>query len=247
MSILITARTLLPIIVSFTLLGHAASAQPLGVYQENFSAHFSLKTRGTLVGKTEWSLINKNGNEFVYKSQSKAVGIARLITNDHVVESSIWKRQKQGLVPHTYQYNRSGGKKEKQVTVEFDWTKSVARNTAKGKTWTMSIPEGTLDKLSYIIVMMYDLNAGRRDLQYQIADGGKLKLYHFKVIGEESLETIFGNLATLVIKRIRDDKRQTTYWCAPGYSYLPVKVEHREKDGAVITLLIESVQGIPAI
>ena len=110
----------------------------------------------------------------------------------------------------------------------------------------MSIPEGTLDKLSYVLVMMHDLETGHGDLRYQIADGGKLKVYQFKTIGEEILDTVFGKLSTEKIERIRDDKRQTTYWCAPALSYLPVKVEHREKDGSVITLIIETVEGIPA-
>ena len=245
MLVLLKWWALLLVIVSATLLGNATRAEPMGVYQQDFSAKFSLKAHGALIGKTEWSLTKNSADEMVYASESKAAGLAVFITNDHIVESSIWRRREQGLVPHAYQYDRSGGKKEKKVSVAFDWAKGLVLNTAKGKTWSMPVPPGTLDKLSYVIVMMHDLNSGKRDLQYQIADGGKLKLYHFKAIGEDSLNTSFGELSTLVIKRIRKDKRETTYWCAPAYRYLPVKVEHREKDGSVITLHIESVQGIP--
>ena len=204
MSTLFAARALLALIVSLTLLGNGASAKALGGFQHNFSAKFLLKTRGTLIGKTEWTLISNNRDELIFESESKAAGIAVFITNDHIIERSWWKRQEQGFVPHNYKYDRSGGKKEKQVTVDFDWHQGVVRNTAKGGTWSMPVPEGTLDKLSYVLVMMHDLDNGRADLQYQIADGGKLKLYHFKSIGEEKLNTVFGKLSTVIIQRIRD-------------------------------------------
>ena len=237
---------ILPVAIMFSaLLGADSLAEPSGVYQQDFAAKFSLKAHGTVIGKTEWSLTTNDANELIYKSESKAAGIAALITNDHIVERSVWRREPQGLLPHTYKYDRSGGKREKRVAVAFDWKNGLARNTAKGETWSMPVPEGTLDKLGYVIVMMHDLNTGKRDLQYQIADGGKLKLYRFKAIGEESLKTPFGVLSTVIMRRIRDDKRETTYWCATQYRYLPIKVEHREKDGSVITLYIESLRGIP--
>lgn len=246
MSVSLKGRTLLPVIVFSVLLGPDTLAEPAGVYQQNFSAKFSLKARGTVIGKTEWSLTTNDANELIYESESKAAGLAALFTNDHIVERSVWRRKPQGLLPHAYKYDRSGGEKEKKIAVAFDWDRGLALNTAKGETWSMPVPEGTLDKLGYVIVMMHDLNTGKRELQYQIADGGKLKLYRFKAIGEESLKTPFGILPTVIMRRIRDDnKRETTYWCATQLRYLPIKVEHREKDGSVITLYIESLQGIP--
>ena len=229
------------------LLSAAANAEPLGVYSQDFSAKFSLKAHGALIGKTEWSLKNNDAKELIYESERKAAGLAALITNDHILERSVWRREAKGLLPYAYRYDRTGGKRAKTVAVAFDWSKGLALYTAKGKTWSMPVPEGTLDKLGYVIVMMYDLDKGERDLKYQIADGGKLKVYRLKAIGEESLRTPMGELATVIVKRIRDDnKRETTYWCAPRYRYLPIKVEHREKDGSIITLHIESLQGIPS-
>ena len=228
------------------LLCEASISDALQVYAQDFSAQFSLKAHGAVIGKTAWSLSTNEANELVYKSESKAAGIAVFISKEHIVERSIWRREAQGMLPHRYYYDRSGGKKEKKVSVKFDWSNGTALTTAKGDTWSMQIPQGTLDKLGYVIVMMHDLNTGKRDFTYQIADGGKLKDYHLKAVGEETVNTPMGKLSTLVIKRIRDDnKRETTYWCASQYRYLPVKVEHREKDGTVITLYIESVQGIP--
>lgn len=227
------------------LLSSIAASYASPVFEEQFSAYFLLKSRGAVIGKTSWSLSRPDENNLVYESQSDAAGIAKLISNDHIVETSEWRLREESLQPFAYRYDRSGGRKEKQIAVSFDWENRLARNTAKGQTWSMPLPDGTLDKLGYVLAMMHDLNAGKRDLQYQIADGGRLKTYRLKAIGEESLKTAIGTLPTIKILRLRkDSKRETTFWCAPRLRYLPVKVEHKEKDGSVITLTIESVEGI---
>lgn len=244
MSVLLNRSTLIPVAVLAMMLATAARAEQAEIYQQNFLVRFSLRAHGTVVGSTEWSLTTNNANELVYESKSKTTGIAALISNDHIVESSIWRRQPHGLLPHRYHYDRSGGKKRRTASVAFDWPNGLALSTAKGRTWSLPVSEGTLDKLSYVLAMMHDLGVGKRDLHYQVADGAKISLYHFKSHGQENLDTPLGVLSTLVLKRVRDDKRETTYWCAPDFRYLPVKVEHREKDGSVITLSIKSVQGI---
>ena len=241
MQVSIWCRTLLPVVF----LGMGINAAASGIFQETFSAHYVVESHGTLIANTYWSL-SKNGNDLVYETETKTAGLAALITNDHIVERSEWRIKDHSPRPHTYRYHRTGGRKDKQVTVAFDWVQRVALNTAKGQTWSMPVPDGTLDKLGYVIAMMYDLDIGKREFEYPVADGGKLKTYRLKAIGEEDLETRIGTLATIKIRRIRDtDKRETILWCAPQLHYLPVKVQHREPDGT-ITFKIQSVQGIPA-
>ena len=48
-------------------------------------------------------------------------------------------------------------------------------------------------------------------------------------------------------RRVRKDgKRNTVFWCAPALAFLPVKIEHREKDGTVIFLHLRSQDGFEA-
>jgi len=215
------------------------------VFQDEFSARFTLESSGTVIGSTLWSLTAIDGSRLVYQSESTATGIFRLLRDDHIVERSEWRMQGDALRPYGYRYDRTGKKRRKRIEVAFDWRQGSARNTYKGKTWTMRVPTEAMDKLGYVLAMMYDLGTGKRELEYRIADGGKLKTYRLKAIGEEDIRTRIGSLNTLKVLRVRDDKRRrTTFWCAPRLRFLPVKVEHREKDGSVITLLIESVRGI---
>ena len=82
------------------------------------------------------------------------------------------------------------------------------------------------------------------EFQYTIADGGKLKTYTLKTLGQETIKTQLGEMTTLMVRRHRSDsERVTTFWCAAELQYLPVKVEHKEPDGQVIIGYVESATG----
>ncbi len=228
----------------FALLLPAITPASAGVFQSEFSAGFVLKSRGALIGKTQWSLVTRGDRRLVYQSRSATAGIAVLFGKAEITERSEWQRVGETWQPMSYRYVRTG-KKRKQVAVDFDWTSGLAVNTAAGESWSMPVPNGTLDKLGFMLAMMHDLGAGLRALEYPIADGGKLKRYHLQTIGAELLQTPIGLVETLKVERIRaDTDRETTFWCAPELGFLPVKMEHKETDGSVITLTIESLEGI---
>ena len=140
-------------------------------------------------------------------------------------------------------YNRHGGSKTREVKLHFDWQHNTVTNTIDGDPWRMEIPPNAQDKLVYQLAIMYDLMNGKKDLDYKIADGGKLKDYAFEIQGEEVLNTALGRLKTVRIQRI-GDKRDTTVWCAPQLSYLPVRLEQQDTDGAELTMQLTSVKGI---
>jgi hypothetical protein len=91
---------------------------------------------------------------------------------------------------------------------------------------------------------MQDLASGVRETRYAVADGGKVKTYLLRVIGHERIETVLGDLDTVVVERRREGHgRVTLVWCAPTLRYLPVRVEQREEDG-VAHLNLSSLEGI---
>ncbi len=216
-------------------LGWTAAGQSAGAVSEPFFARFSLATQGTKIGQTEWSLRPVAGDVFVYESRTVAAGIFGLVSDEEIVERSHWQLDQGMLQPLRYSYHRSGGDRERNVEVRFDWENGEAENTARGHSWRMPVPAGTLDKLSYVLVMMQDLAAEKSDLRYQIADGGRLKIYQLRVEGEARIETALGAMDTVIVRRLRNsDERETLLWCAKSLNYLPVMIEHREKDGTVL-------------
>ncbi len=211
-----------------------------------FEAWYQLNYSGMTVGEVHWTLKKNTDGRFLYRAVSTPTGLFALVRKEKIVEQSEWIYHESEFRPLHYRYERSGGKREKLIMVDFDWQQSVATTTAKGKTWKMDVPLGTLDKSIYLLAMMRDLNHGKQDINYPVADGGRLKHYLLKVTGREKIHTSVGELDTLKIRRIRRKKkrRETWIWAAPELQYLPVRVMHVEKDGARVELSLRSIQGI---
>ncbi len=212
-----------------------------------FDVSYDLRTSGTTIARTRWSLRAAGGDRFVYESHSATVGIAKLFRDVTVVERSEWEQLGNDLRSLSYRYSRTG-RRDKQVVVAFDWERGLVRNTVRGDSWQMEIPPGTLDKLNYFLALMRDLARGHESVEYTVADGGKLKPYRFERNGTEVIETSLGRLETVRVERIRDSDspRETTLWCAPSLGFLPVRARHKEKDGRVVFWDVVSVDGLRA-
>jgi hypothetical protein len=72
---------------------------------------------------------------------------------------------------------------------------------------------------------------GETDISFDVADGGKLKVYRYRVVGADTIEVPAGTFRTVKVARVRDNSRRETYiWCAPALHYLPVRIWQRETD-----------------
>lgn len=215
---------------------------------ERFSAAYTLTLGDLTIGQAKWSLVPEGDGNYRYDAVTLPKGVASLFYKSHRAEHSKWQYKNGRVRPLLYRYHRQGDE-ERNVEIVFDWQgggdgHGFARHTINGKTWKMSVAPDILDKNIYVLALMQDLEEGRRNFQYAIADGGKTKIYRFSFMGEEPLGPVLGHerIDTLVIKRVRESvARETTFWCAPRFGYLPVKVLHREKDGSVITLRIDTL------
>ena len=208
-----------------------------------FDAVYDVYRGGLKIAKMK-RVLTINGIENSLYSETKTTGIVSLFRKDKIIEKSIWESSNGKLVPKFYEYLRTGSKKDRNVTVEFDWHKNQVTNSVNGDSWKMAATEGMLDKLLYQLSIMMDLKQGKSTLNYQIADGGKEKNYIFEVVGEEVIDTKLGELNTIKLKRKRNDSdRESIFWSAPDMHYLPVKIEITD-DGDKTVVIINSLNGL---
>lgn len=137
-----------------------------------------------------------------------------------------------GPVPEEYQYHRRGIGRDRDAILKFDWSTHQVLNDVQSKPWKMTIPDGAMDKLGYQVKMRADLQhyysqaIQKPKLSYVIADGGRLKTYNFKILGDEYIDTPVGKLDTIKLARFRDnDKRSTIFWLAKDWQFLLVRLE----------------------
>jgi hypothetical protein len=191
--------------------------------------------------------MHKQGdNSYEMKTVSTTVGIASWFRSNDVFESTQWTLRNNRVVPFLYNFQDEGRDDEKNIQVRFDWNELKAINNIDGKPWIMEVPEDTQDKLSYIPLLMLDLKNGKRDVNYRIADGGKLKTYRFQSLGTETVSTGVGELPAIKVKRSRDKPKRkfTLFWCAQNYGYLPVKIEKWKKAKPAYSITLKSYETI---
>ncbi|OUR63852.1 isoprenoid biosynthesis protein [Methylophaga sp. 42_25_T18] len=223
---------------------------PFGILAQeipDFSANYLVKLNGLQAGELKRRLTTNADGSRQFKSATKAKGIFSFFKPDLVEETSTWQFLGSQIRPQHYLYERTGGKKDKYMSLQFDWPTNQLYIDDKKQPWQLKLEHGTLDKLVYQLALMSDLADEKTAFNYRIADGGKLKSYDIRIVDKEIVTTPLGKIEAIKLIRYREgeNKRQTTLWCAPQLNYLPVKLEHTEKGGSVFTALLRRLKGIP--
>ncbi|WJW76060.1 DUF3108 domain-containing protein [Thiohalobacter sp. IOR34] len=202
-----------------------------------FEAVYRLKVNRLTIGEQRLQLERLGDGRYRLSSHTRPIGIGILFRSDRLSESSEFELLDGRLRPIEYRFDRSGGRKERHARLSFDWAQGQVTNDVAGHAWRMDIPPGTLDKLSVQLALMLDLQQERRELRYAIADGGRLKTFEFRIIGEESVRLPGGDYPAIKLQRLRKDQDRTTYlWCAPALGYLPVQLEQIEHEDGLVYL-----------
>ncbi|MBU2966304.1 DUF3108 domain-containing protein [Amphritea sp. 2_MG-2023] len=191
---------------------------------------------GISFGGDAISELTRNGDRWKHTLNATAL-IAKV---DEFTEFTL---QDQNVLPQHYEYHRKVIGNNKNAVLQFNWSTGTVLNDIAKKPWTMNIPAGTQDKLSYQMQMRLDLAAGKKELSYQVADGGKIKTYPFIIVGMETVSTGIGSFEAVKIQRDRgpDSNRETFLWCAPELGYMVVKLQQVEKSGKEYSLLIDKL------
>lgn len=212
----------------------------------DFSANYLVKLNSLQAGELKQTLSTNNDGSRVFKSSTQAKGVFAFFKPDLVEETSIWHQQGGIIIPQSYLYQRTGGKKDKYIQLNFDWPTNRLHINDRKQPSSLKLEQKTLDKLVYQFALMSDLADHKTTFNYRIADGRKLKTYTIELLGKEIITTPLGQIETIKLIRKREQKkeRQTTLWCAPALNYLPVKLEHIEKGGTVFTAVLRRLKGI---
>lgn len=206
-----------------------------------FHAEYIVDRNGNTVAQASTSLIPDGKNRWVFTNSVKPIGWIASILSTSFEEQSTWMWTN-GIKALSYRYDRSD--KEKHVSLIFDWQQMRVTNIIDGDSWRMKIPHATQDKASIYLALSAHMSVSETNTSFPVADGGKLKTYDFKIIGEGTINTPLGKINTINIsknKRGRKKQRKTTLWLAPDFGYLLVRMEKTDKDGNIITMKIQSL------
>ena len=207
-----------------------------------FNATYKLFNSGLEIAQMERTLRQQENNEYIYSSTTETVGLVAMLHKDHIAEVSHWKLAGGRIIPLQYTYVRNGSRKDRRITIDFDWDKKVINNQSNERRRQMVLQIGIMDKLLYQYALMRDLLNNQAEMAYDVTDGGKMKKYNFEKLEEEIVHTPLGDLQTVKLHKIKHaDKSKLIIWSAPALKYLPVKIESTDENGNTTTALIQTL------
>ncbi len=208
----------------------AASLSPLQLYQASYSA-----TYNGIPIEAERELVKL---EYGYRLETS---VSNLIAKMQEIEQ-IHLDSEGAILIDGYNSKRSflGSKRQEQLVINHQHNKAVY--THKKKRREIDLQPGLLGPISYQLQLRRDLALHESSLEYMVISHGKIKHYHFERLGKETITTELGDIDTIKIRRVRDKQdRETIFWMAKNYAYLPVKIWQREEDGESYEMLLKSL------
>lgn len=228
-------RRALALAALLALPGLSSSAMAL----ESFSASYTADFQPVPVSGTAERSLQKNSDGSWHLQFRASMLVAGLS------EDSQFRYEKQHFQPLSYQFNRSGLGKSKQINLQFDWTAQQITGTDRDKPLRLPLKAGVLDKSTYQLALQQDVAAGKTSMSYQVMDGRGIDTYDFRVQGKEQVQIATGQVEAIKVERVRDpakSSRQTTLWFAPQWDYLLVRLHQTETDGKEYRIMLQQGQ-----
>jgi hypothetical protein len=214
---------------SLALLPPTASAE---LNLRPFKANYRVSLDGINLGTIEFKFSLDSSGGYQYSGRTRSSAFLRMFFSDVIRESSTGRYENNRLTPLAYEYKKTSGSKKELTQLEFDWQQQRIWTLSKGTRWSQPAPPNAYDKLSQQQALRIDLSNGEKQVSYAVADGGKVKTYHYKIHGEEKVGVPHGDYQCIKVRRRKENREPDfSIWMAPELDYLPVKIERKRSAG----------------
>ena len=183
-----------------------------------------------------------DGATYRIESDTKATGIAALVSPQPVRFSSAGQITREGLRPAQFQARRAE-EETPRISADFDWSAGQLVLKREGKSESLPVAAGTQDRLSIMYQWMFMPLEGASELEFAMTNGRRLGHYRYSVTPDVEIDTALGRLNTLHVVRQRGtSESQTEVWLSVQHRHVPVKVLYVERDGVRFEQRIQSLE-----
>ncbi len=212
---------------------------PIPAYQATYELYW-----GPLyVGKAHFRFAPASGGEFVYQSVTRPAGLAALIRDDTITQTSRFAWSCSGPRDLEYRYVRADDGNHHTQDIRFHWKAGTALTEINGRRMNTALQAGTVDQLLAQFTLSAAVARGDHALTFPVLDDGKIETYRFAPAGKPTLDTPFGKVATARYNR-RNPRtgRALSLWFAPQYHGVPVRVEQIETGKPTVSLVLGEIK-----
>lgn len=198
------------------------------VFPAPFAAEYKVKV-GAARGEMTLEL-SRLDNHYHARALTRPRGLATLLTRGTLIETSHFNVTADGIVPLNYSSVDGISRKNRDSTLDFDWTTGTVSGHYGDQAVELAIEPGTVDRLLVQFALMRDLLDDGEPRPITMVYKQGLRSLEAERVEETRIEVPYGELDTVVVRHVQDGgKRVTTFWCAPDLDYLPVRIEQLRK------------------
>ncbi len=242
-------KSILLAFFSISLFVQTAHADPASILNASnlppeFEANYDVHKGSLRVGKMEVSL-KKVGNELIYQSTTKPVGMAAFFLGDQVItDRTVLKLIDDRYHPIEFKHEMKNSDKNRNEFYSFDWENNKASIEYRDKKNQIDIPKYTFDNYSVQLLLMRKPNGESNNTVYSVISKGRLKEYNYQREKNEFVTTKVGKFDTNKFVRRKDNDKKTTYygWYAEKLNYIPVKLDKFENGKLDVSIQLTSVE-----
>ncbi|HIQ14726.1 MAG TPA: DUF3108 domain-containing protein, partial [Leucothrix sp.] len=141
------------------------------------------------------------------------------------------------LQPQSYLFHHTSKRKNRKDQIQFT-SPQQAVGQYKKDAFKLTIPKGTLDRASLELALARDVSTNKTQLNYNVIERGKIKTYHIKKAGNKLLnhDGKQYHVQKMIVSHA-NKKRSTVFWLAKELDYMPIRIDHTEKDKTIVTQL----------
>lgn len=211
-------------ITFYFLLQSIAFSSPL----KDFTVGYDLYHNGIYVGQSTRKLTTKD-KLLTYSSVAKTAGFVAWFADITITETSKLLFENKRLNFISYDYTEKNNDKNEGYQLHLDKPQQFYNSYEKQH---YPVTKNLHDTLGFSVAIMHDIQLGKRELKYSIAEKDNLKTYTLKFIKKEELSTDKGKISTLKMEHYDPQtKVRFTFWCAEKMGFLPIRISNINQKG----------------
>jgi hypothetical protein len=210
-----------------------------------YTARYNVKYRGLSGGDLEFTLKREGNGRYVYSSHVLPSFLGSFFISDQAEDNSVMQFDGNALKPVKFRSDDGTKDTVKDISYDFDWTKSSVSGHYKDQDFRLDLPANVQDRLSIQLAASLALQAGRDPGQLIMIEKDELQEYNISRTGTEHIRVEGGEYDAIVLTSERNgSSRSTRYWYAPKLGYIPVRAERSTKGKVDIVMELKSYRAL---
>jgi hypothetical protein len=208
----------------------AAVAEPAAGELRPFETRYAFLWHDMNAGSASFALKRLSAQEWTYSSNTEPRGLFKLFSAATASLESRMSIGPEGVRPLHFTA-RQGSSGSQTADLSFDWEKLRVSGRIDDANVDVALRAGVQDDLSVQVALIQALAAGKMPQGIALFDKSGIRDYEYTRVGEETLHTPLGDIATVIYRSHRaNSSRSTRFWCAPSYGYIPLRAEQQHEN-----------------